>query len=330
MSKVIFNGNGKEFFGIWIVNTLLSIVTLGIYSPWAKVQNTKYLYNSICIDDHHFDYHAQPIQILKGRLIAILVLVIVSSLSIINESIYFIALLVIFFAAPWLINRSISFNMRMTSYRNVRFNFKGDYWNTFFWVFIAPILSLFTLYLALPHVLRRRDEYMTQNYSYGDTNFICSMSSKTYYKAVLYTLGAILGISLVLGIIAVIFSLIGIEALNAVIIFLGYIFIIAAVASIYSALIRNHYFENTKLNGIASFKSNVGMRDYFQLISTNILMIIFSLGLAVPFVQIRSISFLSLNTSVSIQSSIEGIIDNVSKDSSALLDEVADAFDIEI
>ena len=49
MSKVRFNGDGKEFFGIWIFNTLLSIVTLGIYSPWAKVQNTKYLYNNLSI-----------------------------------------------------------------------------------------------------------------------------------------------------------------------------------------------------------------------------------------------------------------------------------------
>ena len=59
-------------------------------------------------------------------------------------------------------------------------------------------------------------------------------------------------------------------------------------------------------------------------------MIIFTLGLAVPFVQIRSINFLSVNTSVSIEPKIDDIIDDVSKDSSALLDEVADAFDIEI
>ena len=115
MSKVRFNGDGKEFFGIWIVNTLLSIVTLGIYSPWAKVQNTKYLYNNLSIDNHYYDYHAQPIQILKGRLIAILAVIIFALLSTVNETIYFIGLVVLFFVAPWLINKSISFNMRMTS-----------------------------------------------------------------------------------------------------------------------------------------------------------------------------------------------------------------------
>ena len=39
-----FNGNGAEYFGIWIVNLLLSIVTLGIYSAWAKVRRLQYFY----------------------------------------------------------------------------------------------------------------------------------------------------------------------------------------------------------------------------------------------------------------------------------------------
>ena len=33
-----FTGDAKEFFRIWIVNLALSIVTLGIYSAWAKVR----------------------------------------------------------------------------------------------------------------------------------------------------------------------------------------------------------------------------------------------------------------------------------------------------
>ncbi len=30
-----FTGNGGEYFRIWIVNLMLTIVTLGIYSAWA-------------------------------------------------------------------------------------------------------------------------------------------------------------------------------------------------------------------------------------------------------------------------------------------------------
>jgi uncharacterized membrane protein YjgN (DUF898 family) len=35
-TPVVFTGKAGEYFGIWIVNLLLSIVTLGIYSAWAK------------------------------------------------------------------------------------------------------------------------------------------------------------------------------------------------------------------------------------------------------------------------------------------------------
>ncbi|HEY1043658.1 MAG TPA: DUF898 family protein, partial [Telluria sp.] len=44
-TRLEFTGSGSEYFRIWIVNILLSIVTLGIYSAWAKVKANKYLYS---------------------------------------------------------------------------------------------------------------------------------------------------------------------------------------------------------------------------------------------------------------------------------------------
>ena len=72
----IFKGNAKEWFGIWIVNLLLSIVTLGIYSAWAKVRTKKYFYGNTFVDGRNFDYHATGGQILKGRLIIIAAIIV--------------------------------------------------------------------------------------------------------------------------------------------------------------------------------------------------------------------------------------------------------------
>ena len=36
-----FTGSGFEYFRIWIVNVLLTIVTFGIYSAWAKVRTLR-------------------------------------------------------------------------------------------------------------------------------------------------------------------------------------------------------------------------------------------------------------------------------------------------
>src|SRR5690349_23853928 len=66
-----FRGSGSEYFRIWIVNLLLSIVTLGIYSAWAKVRRLRYFYGSTSLDGASFEYHGRPIAILKGRIIVV-------------------------------------------------------------------------------------------------------------------------------------------------------------------------------------------------------------------------------------------------------------------
>src|SRR5271154_4899674 len=73
--QVHFTGSGAEYFGIWIVNLLLTIVTLGIYSAWAKVRRLKYFYRHTELAASSFDFHGSPIRILIGRLLALAMLI---------------------------------------------------------------------------------------------------------------------------------------------------------------------------------------------------------------------------------------------------------------
>ncbi|MBT9430766.1 DUF898 family protein, partial [Candidatus Symbiopectobacterium endolongispinus] len=68
---VVFHGKSGEYFLIWLVNALLTTITLGIYSAWATVRTCRYFYGNTEINGDRFDYHAEPIQILKGRIIVI-------------------------------------------------------------------------------------------------------------------------------------------------------------------------------------------------------------------------------------------------------------------
>ena len=65
--RFTFTGSAPEYFRVWIVNVALSIVTLGIYSAWAKVRNKQYFYGNTHLDDVSFRYLADPKQILKGK-----------------------------------------------------------------------------------------------------------------------------------------------------------------------------------------------------------------------------------------------------------------------
>ena len=65
-----FRGNARDYFRIWIVNVALSIVTLGIYSAWATVRTRRYMYANTVLADSPFDYQANPVAILRGRLLS--------------------------------------------------------------------------------------------------------------------------------------------------------------------------------------------------------------------------------------------------------------------
>src|ERR1700684_1505521 len=70
-----FTGSGGEYFGIWIVNLLLTIVTLGIYSAWAKVRRLQYFYRHTELAGSSFDFHGSAARILIGRVIALVMLI---------------------------------------------------------------------------------------------------------------------------------------------------------------------------------------------------------------------------------------------------------------
>lgn len=55
---------------------MLTILTIGIYSAWAKVRTMKYFYQNTYVPGRNFDYRATGKQILIGRLIVIGALVV--------------------------------------------------------------------------------------------------------------------------------------------------------------------------------------------------------------------------------------------------------------
>ncbi|CAH0526649.1 YjgN family protein [Vibrio hippocampi] len=124
-NPITFKGQGAEWFGIWIVNILLSIVTLGVYSAWAKVRTKRYFYGNTYLAGDNFEYHAKPIQILKGRLVALAVVLIWAISNAFFPVLAIAFMLVFYMALPWLLWSNARFDSAMTSYRNVHFSFNS-------------------------------------------------------------------------------------------------------------------------------------------------------------------------------------------------------------
>lgn len=71
-----FTGSTREYFRLWVVNLLFTLVSFGVFSAWAKVRKKKYFYGNTRLDGDSLDYFGQPLAILKGRVVAVAVLVV--------------------------------------------------------------------------------------------------------------------------------------------------------------------------------------------------------------------------------------------------------------
>lgn len=142
-----FTGKSSEYFGIWIVNILLTILTLGIYSAWAKVRNNRYFYGNTYMDNASFQYLAEPLQILKGRLIAVAFLVLYVVLDSFFPLYSLVAILALLLLAPAIMVLSMSFRMRNTAWKGITFHFQRNYKQAYL-IFLGPIIAI-GLYIGL-------------------------------------------------------------------------------------------------------------------------------------------------------------------------------------
>jgi uncharacterized membrane protein YjgN (DUF898 family) len=343
-AQVKFSGETKQFFSIWTVNILLTILTLGIYSAWAKVRTNRYFYSNTSIDNHRFSYHANPLQILIGRIIAVFIFILYSATVQFIPVLGLAVMLIAFFLMPYIINKSLRFQYSMTSYRNVRFGFKGNYGGAFLVFFVLPVASLFTLYLLLPWVMKKVNEYIISNITYGDREFKTELSTSEYYITALIVIALSIIGGLVFSLLSVMFagltgSLDGIGNLEnaslASLVFMPLAVVLygvffSVISGIYQARIRAHIFANSEIDEIASFQSTISGKDFILLLLCNMIAIALTLGLAYPWAKIRYARYLANGTVVNIMPEADNVIDNIQQESSAVGEELAEVFDLDI
>ncbi|MCL1046926.1 YjgN family protein [Shewanella sp. 1_MG-2023] len=155
-----FHGIGGEFFGIWIVNMLLTMVTFGIYSAWAKVRTHCYFYSNTELGGDRFEYLATPMQILIGRIIAVVLLIGWAILNAINPIIAIALAVILMFATPFLAVRNMRFDARMTRFRNVRFNFEGSYAGAYLQLLVKPLLA-YLIVIAGPMAIAAGSKFLS-------------------------------------------------------------------------------------------------------------------------------------------------------------------------
>ncbi|MBT1064752.1 DUF898 family protein [Bowmanella sp. Y26] len=341
-SAVRFHGDGQEFFGIWIVNLLLSIVTLGVYSAWAKVRTNRYFYGNLEADGHRFSYLAEPLQILKGRIIGLLLFGSYFLASYLSPFVAVVIMLLLFALMPVMICLSLRFNMRMTAYRNIRFAFRGGFGRAYVLFMIYPILSIFTFYLTMPLVLKKIDEFIYGGMRFGDRQFQTHLRTGEYYVAAIGTsiIACIVATVIFVPAAMLIAFLAGGGAMQEpggaaatgflVATMLVYVLVLTVASCYYQAQIRNHLYNNTQIDNVAELESALSFWALAKLRLVNLVMLVCSLGLAYPWVKVRTAILFAEATHIKVLSEADQVLAEYSDEPNAIAEEVSDIFDMDI
>lgn len=330
--RFVFKGTGREYFGIWIVNILLTIVTLGIYSAWAKVRRMRYFLGNTCVLGTHFQYHATGKQILIGRLIVVGILIVTQILSYLHWTLSLGISLLFLLVFPWLIVKGLRFSARVISYRNIRFDFTGRVGGAFLAFMVGGLIAILSLGILVPITSRWTSRYLINHLRYGDRPFRAEFNVQPLYAAwlvpaIVMVFGGVLGgIGLYTVVEASSHSTDGPHmdvptAFGSVLPIL-LIFLYAVATTYYSAAVRNVVLNATLIDDKHALKSDISPWRYLWVVFSNLFLTILTLGLLRPWAAVREHRYVMQSTGI--------IVDgDISEVTSAITQSVGNAFSAE-
>jgi len=328
-----FRGQGSDFFGIWIVNLLLTIITLGLYTPWARVRVRRFFHEHTYLNDKSFDYLADPRKIFRFFLLIALFFILWTVLEYSNPLIASLVWILALAAIPWLLVRFLRFVAYNSTYDGIRFRFTGTLKESYFIFLLGPIITIITLGFLLPYFIMRRHRFYARGHMIGKEPFSFDAPVKDYYNACLKT-GLLFVLTMVLYLVgsAVLFPIVSagrgptenvLFVLFLVLGGLGYLYII----SYFRVKMFNLRWGNTKFMG-HSFVPTLRTPGYFKVSLINAIMIVITLGLFIPFARVRIVRLLLSHLSFSSKNAI-GDIEGLRAEAESSVGEAADAiFDI--
>ena len=304
--RLSYHGKGSEFFGIVIVNWLLTAITLGFYYPWAKARKLQYLYGTTEFNESRFSFHGTGREMFKGFLKAILIFAIVFGIFFLFIWMQMPGLAILLFYGgllcilPLAIHGSYRYRMSRTSWRGIRFGYRGDRTELFLlffkWIFFTIIT--FGIYGAWMSINLRN--YVLSRVRFGNMNFFYKGDGGDYFW------------------------------LN----FKGYFLTIITIG-IYSfwwyKSLFDYYVNHLTLNDgerNIRFRSKATGGEIFGLLIVNLLIIIVTLGLGYAWVVMRTLNYIFNHIEMEGDIDLDKISQTEANYSDATGDDLTDMLDL--
>jgi uncharacterized membrane protein YjgN (DUF898 family) len=308
-----FSGSGAEYFRIWIVNLLLTVATLGIYSAWAKTRRLQYFYRNTQLAGASFDFRGDPMAILRGRIFAVVLLALYHYAFGFSLQVGIVTVVLLLAGLPFMMRAALRFRLSNTVYRGLPFGFSGGIGQAYL-VYLVPVAifvlpgalvalmpnqplagAVFLLYLGWPLMHGAMRAYQHRHLMAGGQCATFPLGvlnlAKPYLRALLVGLGVLVAVIVVAGVTA--WLLRSHPAGNIVVGIAG----ATAALAVYMTILFTGPYIVVHMNNLAwSATSFPGVRitcamrfrSYLRLQVVNVLLTLLTLGLFRPFAAVRT------------------------------------------
>jgi uncharacterized membrane protein YjgN (DUF898 family) len=271
-NKAKFYGEGGKYLGIMVVNLILTVVTLGIYYPWARAKALQYLYGETEFAGNRLTFHGTGKEMFKGFIKAVVIVGILYGIyfaAIFSGKPVFIGVGVLVFLIgflliiPLAIHGGMRYRMSRTSWKGIHFGYRGTLKELLGIYFKGIFFTIITFGIYGSWFMVNLERYIVSNVRLGNVKFRFDGEGTDLFL-INFKLMLVYGFTCGIGAIFYVF---------------------------WYLRNRNHFFiNNLKLEQdgqVYTFQSTLNPGDIFITTFINTFLVIFTLGIGTPWALIR-------------------------------------------
>jgi uncharacterized membrane protein YjgN (DUF898 family) len=308
-NKIQFTGEGGQLLVIMLFNWVLSVFTLGLYYPWARVNTLRFLYGNVQLNGTPFIFHGTGKELFKGfvKFFALIILVYgfnVYASYVQKPSLIVLSFLILFaffvVIIPLALHGAFRYRLSRTSWSGIHLGYRGERNQLMFECWKGIFLSVITFGIYYSWFMNNMRKYIIGNCRFGSLRLGYDGSGSDLF----------------------------------IINLKGYFL------SIFTLGIYYFWYKKEYLNYFANFtyleqdgkkfhlKGHITGGSFFALTIVNLFLTIFTFGLGIPWVVVRTARFMISN--IELPSHIH--FDNINQTEDEYLDatgeDVLDYFDL--
>ncbi len=262
-TRIQYDGKTGEIYALWLINLLLNIITLGIYSFWGKTRMRRYIVQACSLEGDHFEYRGQGGELFRGFMKALPILILLNIPFIIwnqEEYPHVNWLIVVFFVLLFMAMYSAQrYRLARTHWRGIRGRLMGSAVRYGFIKSGYVLLSIVTLGIAQPFCNLGAQAYIMRNMRFGNARVTFNPDAST---------------------------LMGSHIITALL----FLPTLGMSRQWYHAKYLRHVYESTRIGTLEVRGTQTG-GNLLALKSVNLCILVLTLGLGLPIVVQRSMRY---------------------------------------